>query len=65
MALGDVGADWHEAVSCGMPHFYQVVGATGSTLVTYVLPGACFFFMFPDRPSRSSLRSVLRALYGE
>jgi len=30
----------------------SVVGATGSTIVTYVLPGACYFLLFPKRPSR-------------
>jgi len=30
----------------------SVVGATGSTIVTYVLPGACYFRLFPSRPSR-------------
>ena len=29
-----------------------MVGATGSTIVTYVLPGACYFLLFPERPSR-------------
>jgi len=30
----------------------SVVGATGSTIVTYVLPGACYYITFPNRPSR-------------
>ena len=30
----------------------SVVGATGSTIVSYILPGACYFLLFPDRPSR-------------
>lgn len=29
-----------------------VVGATGSTIVTYVLPGGCYFLLFPERKSR-------------
>jgi len=29
-----------------------VVGATGSSIVTYVLPGGCYFFLFPERKSR-------------
>jgi hypothetical protein len=34
------------------PIFRQVVGATGSTIVTYVLPGACYYITFSNRPSR-------------
>ena len=30
----------------------SVVGATGSTIVTYVLPGACYYVLFPCRRSR-------------
>ena len=30
----------------------SVVGATGSTTVSYILPGACYFILFPERPSR-------------
>uniref|UniRef100_A0A7S3ANR8 Amino acid transporter transmembrane domain-containing protein n=1 Tax=Haptolina ericina TaxID=156174 RepID=A0A7S3ANR8_9EUKA len=30
----------------------SVVGATGSTIVTYVLPGACYYITFPERKSR-------------
>ena len=35
-----------------LPSSLQVVGATGSTIVTYVLPGACYLRLFPERPSR-------------
>ena len=30
----------------------SVVGATGSTIVSYILPGACYFLLFPERASR-------------
>jgi len=30
----------------------SVVGATGSTIVSYILPGASYFLLFPERPSR-------------
>ena len=30
----------------------SVVGATGSTIVSYILPGACYFFLFPTRATR-------------
>merc|ERR1712086_288690 len=31
----------------------SVVGATGSTIVSYILPGGCYFLLFPDRSSRA------------
>jgi len=30
----------------------SVVGATGSTIISYVLPGASYFLLFPERKSR-------------
>ena len=30
----------------------SIVGATGSTIVSYILPGASYFLLFPDRASR-------------
>ena len=30
----------------------SVVGATGSTIVSYVLPGLSYYLLFPDRPTR-------------
>ena len=30
----------------------SVVGATGSTIVSYILPGGCYFLLFPKRASR-------------
>ena len=29
-----------------------VVGATGSTIVSYILPGLCYFVLFPRRATR-------------
>jgi len=40
----------------------SVVGATGSTIVTYVLPGACYFILFPKRKSRWG--GLLMLLFG-
>ena len=30
----------------------ELMCATGSTTVSYILPGACYFILFPERPSR-------------
>ena len=30
----------------------SVVGATGSTIVSYILPGLCYFLLFPKRGTR-------------
>jgi amino acid permease len=30
----------------------SVVGATGSTIVSYILPGLCYFLLFPGRNTR-------------
>ena len=30
----------------------SVVGATGSPIVSYILPGACYYRLFPERASR-------------
>ena len=39
----------------------SVVGATGSTIVSYILPGLCYFLLFPKRPTRFVGLAVLIA----
>ena len=47
-----LASGWLAFVVTDLGLVLSVVGATGSTIVSYVLPGAVYYVLFPRRPSR-------------
>jgi amino acid permease len=42
----------------------SIVGATGSTLVSYILPGSCYYFLHPDERSAKRTLSLIMFVCG-